>query len=65
MSNACKILITIRLTPRSRMKKYDLLTLESLNMDDGSDRQHPMMGVGRKEGENQETTVRLWAGEDY
>lgn len=47
------------------MKKYDLLTLESLNMDDGSDRQHPMMGVGRKEGENQETTVRLWAGEDY
>lgn len=65
MSNACKILITIRLTPRSRMKKYDLLTLESLNMDDGSDRQHPVMGVGRKEGENQETTVRLWAGEDY
>lgn len=65
MSNACKILIAIRLTPRSRMKKYDLLTLESLNMDDGSDRQHPMMGVGRKEGENQETTVRLWAGEDY
>lgn len=65
MSNACKILIAICLTPRSRMKKYDLLTLQSLNMDDGSDRQHPMMGVGRKEGENQETTVRLWAGEDY
>ena len=34
-------------------------------MNDGSDEQHPMMGVGRKEGENQETTVRLWAGEDY
>ena len=59
MSNACKILIAILLTPRSRMKKYDLLTLESLNMDDGSDRQHPTMGVGRKEGENQETTVCL------
>lgn len=35
-------------------------------MDDGSDKQHPMMGVGRKEGENQETTMHsLWAGEDY
>lgn len=58
MSNACKILIAILLTPRSRMK-YDLLTLENLNMDDGSDRQHATMGVGRKEGENQETTVCL------